>query len=320
MRWFRRLVAGDLISALLLTVACGGQGAVTVDLGEEFTLAIEEAARVAGGALEIDARSEFVELGDSFNTMAATLRRNRQLRQNMVADIAQELRRPLSVLCGNTGAMLDGVLEVNRENLESLKQEILQLARLVEDLRTLSIAEAGQFHLSTGATDLAAVVRRVVDGFQAEAATRRASLTVVLPDGLPPVEANADRTAQVLGNLLGNGLRFTLEGGYVNVTAGPGSDGVVVTVADSGAGIAADDLSHVFDRFYRVDRSRTRSTGGSGLDLAIVEQLVRAQKGRVWAKSTLGEGSSFAFDYLSWFLEAPRGGIDRSSNLTVIRF
>ncbi len=282
--------------------------ALAIVLGSFFTRQIvaplgkitAAARRITAGDLaqkvEISACAEFVELGDSFNTMAATLSRDRQLRQNMVADIAHELRTPLSVLRGNTEAMIDGVLEANPENLESLKQETLQLARLVEDLRTLSLAEAGHLHLSTGATDLADIVRHVVDGFQTEAATRRVSLAVELPDGLPLVEADADRTAQVLANLLSNGLRYTPEGGHVTVTAGPGSDGVFVTVTDSGAGIATEDLAHVFDRFYRVDRSRTRTTGGSGLGLAIVEQLVRAQKGRVWAESTLGEGSTFTFE------------------------
>ncbi len=282
--------------------------ALAIVLGSFFTRQIvaplgkitAAARRITAGDLaqrvEIDACTEFVELGDSFNTMAATLSRDRQLRQNMVADIAHELRTPLSVLQGNTEAMIDGVLEVNPENLESLKQETLQLTRLVEDLRTLSLAEAGQLRLSTGATDLAGVVRRVVDGFQAEASTRRVSLTAKLPDGLPLVEADADRTAQVLGNLLSNGLHYTAEGGHVTVTAEETAGGVAVTVADGGTGIAAEDLPHVFDRFYRVDRSRTRATGGSGLGLAIVEQLVRAQKGRVWAESTLDEGSTFAFE------------------------
>lgn len=258
------------------------------------------ARRITAGDLaqkvEIGACSEFVELGDSFNTMAATLSRDRRLRQNMVADIAHELRTPLSVLLGNTEAMIDGVLEANPENLESLKQETLQLTRLVDDLRTLSLAEAGQLRLSTGATDLADVVRHVVDSFQAEASARRVSLTAELADGLPLVEADADRTAQVLANLLSNGLRYTPEGGRVTVTAATIAKGVAVAVVDSGAGIAAEDLPHVFDRFYRVDRSRTRSTGGSGLGLAIVEQLVRAQKGRVWAESSLGEGSTFTFE------------------------
>ncbi|HEY83005.1 MAG TPA: HAMP domain-containing protein [Dehalococcoidia bacterium] len=257
------------------------------------------ARRVAQGDLgqrvEIHGSGELAELGESFNLMAATLSRDQELRQNMVADIAHELRTPLSILQGNVEAMLDGVMEANAENLTLLHQEIVLLARLIEDLRTLSLAEAGQLRFQPQATDLKEVSRQVIDGFQAQMAAKKVNLRLEAPDDLPQAWVDPERIAQVMRNLLSNALRYTPESGDITVRLTPGSDGITVSVTDTGAGIAPKDLPYIFDRFYRVDRSRTRSTGGSGLGLAIVKQLVEAQGGRVWAESTPGKGSTFAF-------------------------
>ena len=263
---------------------------------DEVTRAAE---RVARGDLEqrvaVRGSGELARLGESFNTMAATLSHDRQLRQNMVADIAHELRTPLTILQGNIEAMQDGVLEVNAENLASIHQETMHLSRLVEDLRTLSLAEAGQLKFQPADIDLKDLAGRVMDGFQPQMAAKKITSALESPDNLPDVLVDPDRTAQVLRNLVNNALQFTPEGGRITVRLSADGDGLSISVIDTGIGIPAEDLPRVFDRFYRVDRSRTRSTGGSGLGLAIVKQLVEAQGGRAWAESAEGKGSTFSF-------------------------
>jgi signal transduction histidine kinase len=257
------------------------------------------ARRVAQGDLtqrvETSGSGELAELGESFNQMAATLSRDQRLRQNMVADIAHELRTPLSILQGNVEAMLDGVLDTNTENLNSLHQETKLLSRLIEDLRTLSLAEAGQLKFYPQATDLKEVSSQVIDGFRTQFATKNLKVRLEATEDLPPAWVDSDRTAQVIRNLISNAFNYTPEGGSITLRLTPGSDGITVSVIDSGSGIPADDLPHVFNRLYRVDRSRTRSTGGSGLGLAIVKQLVEDQGGRVWVESQPGQGAAFSF-------------------------
>ncbi len=257
------------------------------------------AHRIAQGDLtqrvKTSGSGELAELGESFNQMAATLSRDQQLRQNMVADIAHELRTPLSILQGNVEAMLDGVLDTNTENLNSLHQETKLLSRLIDDLRTLSLAEAGQLKFYPEATDLREVSSQVIDGFQTQFATKNLTVSLEAAEDLPLAWVDSDRTAQVIRNLVSNAFNYTPEGGSITVRLTPGRDGITVSVIDTGTGIPADDLPHVFNRLYRVDRSRARSTGGSGLGLAIVKQLVEDQGGRVWVESQPGQGATFSF-------------------------
>ncbi len=257
------------------------------------------ARRVADGDLsqrvEIKGSSELADLGRSFNTMAATLNRDRELRQKMVADIAHELRTPLSILQGNVEAMLDGVMTADIKNLNSLHQETVHLARLVEDLRTLSLAESGQLRFQPVSVDLKKLSEQVIEMFRTQFARKKVTISLEAPGDLPPALADPDRTAQVLRNFLSNALQYTPEAGTVLVKLSPERKGITVSVRDTGAGISPEHLPHVFDRFYRVDRSRTRSTGGSGLGLAIARQLTQAQDGQVWADSEPGKGSTFFF-------------------------
>ncbi|MBI2287670.1 MAG: HAMP domain-containing protein [Chloroflexi bacterium] len=264
--------------------------ALAIFLGSLFTRQIvaplskvtAAARRVAEGNLkqrvDIGGSSELAELGESFNTMATTLSHDQELRQNMVADIAHELRTPLSILQGNVEAMLDGVLKVNTENLASLHEETILLSRLVEDLRTLSLAETGQLRLQMTEVDLNNLSSKVIDGFQTQFAAKEIKTALeALPD-LPVVRADPERTSQVIRNLLNNAWQYTPVGGSITMRL-----------------MRAEDMPYVFDRFYRVDRSRTRTTGGSGLGLTIVKQLVEAQAGRVWVQSEFGKGSTFFF-------------------------
>ena len=222
----------------------------------------------------------------------------------MVADIAHEIRTPLSILQANVEAMQDGILETSAGNLASLHQETLLLARLIEDLRTLSLAESGQLRFHPRDTDLKDLFSRVIEGLQTQFASKNVELALEAPDELAAVMADPDRIEQVVRNLLNNAYHYTSEGGLVTVKLVPDGSGVTASVTDTGVGIPPENLPHIFGRFYRVDRSRARTTGGSGLGLAIVKQLVEAQGGRVWASSQIGKGSTFSF-YLSFSSSRP---------------
>lgn len=238
---------------------------------------------------------EIGRLGRSFNRMAESLARAETLRRNMVADIAHELRTPLSVIQGNLEALLDGVFPLDREHVAAVHEETLLLNRLVSDLRDLALAEAGELRLERSPTAVAEMITQTVEGFQAQASEKGVTLAVELPAELPTVMGDEQRLAQVLHNLLSNGLRHTPMGGTVTVRAARVGDEVQVAVADTGEGIPPEDLPYVFERFYRADRSRARTSGGSGLGLAIAKQIVEAHGGRIWARSWPGAGSTFAF-------------------------
>lgn len=243
----------------------------------------------------ISGSSELAELGESFNNMVETLSYDQELRHNMVADIAHELRTPLSIVQGNIEAMLDGVLPADTENLTSLHQETMLLSRLVEDLRTLSLAETGQLRYHPEAIDLNDIAQNVVDGFKTQFLSKNIKVNLEANKDLSSVWADQDRTAQIMRNLLSNALYYTPESGNIDVKLTTTSKGVTVSVIDTGIGIPSEDIAHIFDRFYRVDRSRARRTGGSGLGLAIVKQLVEAQGGQIWVNSAIGKGSTFSF-------------------------
>lgn len=270
------------------------------------------ARRLAAGDLTqrapVTGAAEVKELATAFNDMAGDLERSETLRRNMVADIAHELRTPLSVVQGNLRAILDDVYPLTKEEIAVVYDETQVLNRLIADLRELAQAEAGQLSLTPRALDLGALVAGETTRFGEAAQAAGVTLTVEVAPGLPPVVADADRTRQVIHNLLSNALRYTAAGGRVHVSAaGDGQTtttgvysvgdpgGVRVSVADSGVGIAPDDLPYVFNRFWRADRSRSRGQGGSGLGLAIARHLVEAQGGQIGVVSEPGKGSLFWF-------------------------
>jgi signal transduction histidine kinase len=196
------------------------------------------------------------------------------------------LRTPLTGIQGAVEAMQDGVFPADAENLEALHAQVLLLNRLVDDLRTLANAEAGQLTLEKASVDLTELCRRQVGALQLRAAEQGVILTIAARAGASIwVEADSQRLDQVLLNLLDNALRHTPPGGAVTLDLHCHQSEVFVTVSDDGQGIAAADLPHVFDRFYRGDRSRNRTTGGTGLGLAIARQLVEAHGGRIWVDS-----------------------------------
>jgi signal transduction histidine kinase len=245
--------------------------------------------------VKVKSSDEIGQLAHAFNAMADGLARQEQLRRNMVSDVAHELRTPLTNIRGYLEAAKDGLVQPDTALVDNLYEEAILLNRLVNDLQELALAEAGQLRLDRHPLDVGDVIRTTTDVFNPLASACGTSLVVRVPDDLPRVDADPHRVGQVLRNLLNNALDFTPQGGQVTVTAEPDGAWLSVLVQDTGPGIAPDHLPYVFERFYRVDPSRTRVTGGAGLGLAIVKQLVEAHGGRVWVESTLGAGSTFGF-------------------------
>jgi len=227
--------------------------------------------------------------------MAADLQRTEQLRLNMVADAAHELRTPLSNVKGYLEAIRDGLKEPDAGTIQSLDEEVTLLSRLVDDLQELSLAEAGELTLRCRPEDITGIIERAVAARHPRATAKGISLSADLPDELPRVNVDPDRISQVLRNLLENAVAHTARGGAVSVSAEQQGDRVAVSVTDNGEGIPAEDLPNVFERFYRVDKSRTRATGGSGLGLTIARRLVEVHGGRIEAFSEPGAGSRFTF-------------------------
>jgi len=254
---------------------------------------------IAGGDLnqrvEIRSKDELGQLGEAFDRMAESLARAEKLRQLMVADIAHELRTPLSVMRGHLEAILDGVFEPSKENIASIHKETVLLSRLVDDLQELALAEAGKLEIGQEPTDLTSLIERTVARVAPQAEKSETTVVKDLPANLPLVSIDSQRIDQVLFNLLDNALRCSPAGGIVTVKAWKRDKAVQVDVADQGPGLAPDELSMVFERFYRGDKTRSRATGGAGLGLAIVKQLVEAHGGEVWAESAPGEGATFSF-------------------------
>ena len=247
--------------------------------------------------VEVRGRDEIANLGRTFNSMAEDLERAEQQRRSLMADVAHELRTPISNIQGYLEAVRDGLLQPTSATIDTIHQQVLHVTRLIEDLRLLALAEAGALQLERMPDSLEEVLRRSIEAVRPRAEARGITLAMNVPHGLPLVEMDRTRIAQVVGNLLENAITHTPDGGSVTVLA-EAADGAAaqVTVADTGAGMSGSDVGRVFERFYRVDRSRARSTGGAGLGLTIARQLVEAHGGSIRAESEVGTGSRFIFE------------------------
>jgi two-component system OmpR family sensor kinase/two-component system sensor histidine kinase BaeS len=241
------------------------------------------------------APGEVGELASAFNTMAAEMARADQLRRNLTADVAHELRTPLSVIRGKLEGVLDGVYPATAEHLAPVLEETRLLTRLVEDLQLLALADAGQLPLEERPADVADLLRDAQVNFSPQAEDRGIALEVQVPADLPAVSIDPRRVAQVLGNLVTNALRHTPEGGRVTIAARAGAGEIVVSVSDTGAGIPAEEQPYIFERFWRGEKSRSRAGGGSGLGLAIARQLVELHGGAIHVESAPGQGARFWF-------------------------
>ena len=244
----------------------------------------------------IRSNDELGELATSFNQMSADLTQSRELRRQMTADIAHELRTPLTVVLGHTEALSEGQLPPNPETFDIIYDETKRLNRLVEDLRTLSLSDAGELHLNRQRISPTDLLERAAAARKSEANTKEIMLEIETPSELPDVNVDPDRVTQVLVNLLDNALRYTPAGGMITLSATHIQEGVAIAVKDSGPGIPPEDLDYLFERFYRGDKSRQREEGGSGLGLAIAKSLVESQGGRIRVESQLGEGATFIIE------------------------
>jgi len=241
-------------------------------------------------------KDEVGELSAAFNSMAEQLERKEQNRRQLLADIAHELRTPLSIVQGNLEAWLDGVIIPTPEHIATAYDEVILLSRLITDLRDLSLAEAGHLKLSRSATSVDRIVNAEISSIESHARDKQISISSDHLFSLPSVLVDSDRVHQVLHNLLDNAFRYTPAGGAIRIGASSISpEWVTVSVSDSGSGISSEDLPNIFNHFYKADKSRQRGHGGSGIGLAIVKQLVEAHGGKVWVESEVGKGSTFYF-------------------------
>lgn len=251
--------------------------------------------RVAGGELGIQVpvrtEDELGELANSFNQMSADLAQSNQVRRQMTADVAHDLRTPLSVILGYTEALSDGKLQGTPQMYGVMHSEAQHLSHLIDDLRFLSLADAGELPLERRNVSPLDLLNRTAASNHAAAEQKQIDLQVQGAPDLPDLNVDPERMAQVLGNLTSNALRHTPAGGTIVLTARSEVEGVLLQVRDTGSGIAAADLPYIFHRFYRGDLSR-QQTGESGLGLAIAKSIVEAHGGRITAESTLGSGTT----------------------------
>lgn len=246
--------------------------------------------------VQVVSRDELGQLAQSFNQMAAGLEQTETMRRELIANVAHELRTPLTTIKGYMEGLVDGVLPLETATFQQIYREADRLQRLVSDLQELSRVEAGAFELYRRPLSISHLIRQVTHRLRPQFEEKGVVLTLNLADNLPPVQADEDRIHQVLLNLLGNALQYTPSGGQVVVFAARQPGGVRVAVQDTGIGIPAEHLPHLFSRFYRVDKSRSRVGGGSGIGLTITKHLVEAHGGSIWAKSKgTGQGSTFEF-------------------------
>jgi two-component system sensor histidine kinase BaeS len=295
--WVAGCGLGLALPILALTIAYRAYRRIANPLAEVMAAA----DAVAAGDLtvrvgEANNNDQFTRLARSFNRMTAELEREDELRRNLTADVAHELRTPLHIIQGNLEGVLDGVYEADAAHIEATLEETRMLGRLVDDLHLLSQAEAGQLSLRRERVDVPELLADVETSFSGQAAAREIMLTVAIagdPAALR-VYGDADRLDQVLSNLVANALRHTPPGGRVTMEAARADGQVRISVADNGEGIAAADLPHVFDRFWRGDKARGPE-GGAGLGLAIARQLVEAHGGAITAVSegAPGQGARF---------------------------
>ena len=235
-------------------------------------------------------------LSESFNRMVDELARADQQRRNMTADIAHELRTPIHILRGNLEGILDGIYDATPEQIEMMLDETSLLTRLVDDLQTISLAEAGQLPLHLSPVNLAELLEDVKTSFSTQAEEAGINLTVKVDDADLTVNADAGRLDQVLSNLVRNALRYARADTCLCLQAESSQNHARLQIRDEGQGIPPEDLPFIFDRFYRSDKSRSRKDGGSGLGLAIAKQLIQLHGGIIKVESELGKGTTFIIE------------------------
>lgn len=239
---------------------------------------------------------ELERLAVSFNQMAEKLAQTEKMRQQLIGDVSHELRTPLTTIKGSMEGLIDGVLPPDAETFQNIYSNADRLQKLVNDLQELSRVEGDAISLEIGPEKIEPVIDLVVNQLRPQYQEKGVTLKTDIPDDLPRVLIDDDRIAQVLINLLGNALQYTPEGGRVSVSVQRMTNELQVSISDTGVGISPEHIPHIFNRFYRVDKSRSRAGGGSGIGLTIARHLVESHSGRMWVESSgEGEGSKFVF-------------------------
>ncbi len=295
LRWILALI----LVAFLLVLALRRVGSlaarrITSPLSETMKAADALAAGDLSARVPVEGSGEFRRFARSFNHMAEALEDADRQRRELLADVAHELRTPLTILQGNLEGLRDSVYEATPEHLDLVLDEARKLGHLVDDLRLLTLAEAGQLPLDIQALHVPTLLSDVRDTFAYQADEGGITLNVDVKGSVPVLNADPQRLGQVLGNLVANALRYTSPGGEVNLGAAttPDGGGMHLWVADTGKGIPSEDLPRIFDRFWRGDPARSHETGaGTGLGLAIAKSLVEAHGGHIWAESQVGQGT-----------------------------
>jgi two-component system sensor histidine kinase BaeS len=295
-------MAFNTATLISLGIAVGASLAVALALSSIVTTRIVRPVRELAGAAQriahgshtarVPARGtdELSQLADAFNEMAASLEHAEQIRSQLLADVAHELRTPLATVESYVEALADGVLAADDENWGVIRSETSRLNRLVDDLQKVSRAQAHQLDLHLAPVAAVTLVSDAIKAAQPAYTAKRVNLEAHIEPRLPAIEADSERIAEVLANLLTNALRHTPTRGTVKVSARQRADQLEIAVADNGEGIAAEHLDRVFERFYRIDPARSRASGGTGIGLAIVRAIAEAHGGSVTATSP-GTGS-----------------------------
>lgn len=281
------------LSALMLTVI------LSRGILRPISALTSAAQRMEHGDLtqrvDLKTKGEIGELAKAFNAMAEALNHNETLRRHMVSDIAHELRTPLTNIRGYLEALQDEVIQPNSETINIIYEEAMLLSHLTQDLQELALAEARKLRIDPYPISVCELVQQAVFLHQPQAEHRQITLLSECPETVPDVYADPKRVGQILHNLLDNALHHTVENGSVIVKVNRVQDAVEVCIEDTGTGIDAEHLPYVFERFYRADPSRSRKTGGAGIGLAIVKELVEAQDGQITMTSKKGIGTVFSF-------------------------
>ncbi len=247
--------------------------------------------------VQVRGSDELAQLAMRFNQMAMKLDQVESMRRRLIGDVSHELRTPLTAIKGSMEGLMDGILPAKEETYQQIQAEADRLNRLVDDLQELSRVEARAYELDIRSLEASTLIRAVMKRLSPQAEFKRITLELELASDRPRILADEDRTIQVLTNLIGNAIQYTLEGGKIIVAADRVDNELQFSVRDTGIGVSSEHLPQLFDRFYRVDRSRSRrSGGGSGIGLTIARSLVEAQGGRIWVESRgEGQGSTFRF-------------------------
>ena len=281
------------IFALILSIAVGLF--ISTKLSNMISKVVTSTSMISKGNYNMISNdsniSEMNTLVEAVNNLSSSLRKQEQLRKVLTKDISHELRTPLTTLQGNLEGMIDGIWEPTEERLQSCNEEVSRLYRLVGDLENLAKTEEEQVVLNKSNINIGNLISNILSNFEKKFLDKDITLHYESKDVF--LQGDKDKLSQAIINILSNGEKYTLQGGHIYINIGEEKDKIIIKIKDTGIGIDKEHLPFIFERFYRVDESRTRATGGSGIGLAITKSIIEAHDGRVEVKSIINKGSEF---------------------------